>query len=428
MCREWSLRLAAFGAFGVLLLSPVAAGAQSAPRSAPKQTATAAAKKPQLEPKAIEVLKAVGNRLAAAQTVSVVAVETLEGLRSPTVLPVSANRSEVILQRPDKMRVIVSGEGTRRSEVYCNGKTMLTYSPDEKALVIAKAPPTINECLKDAYKASAIDSPFVDLIVADPDSNVIPALTRATYVGQSRFAEETTDVVTYSGGNVFLKMWVGKDNLPRRLQAVYVDEPNRLRRSVVISDWKIDVPVRPEVFTQLKTDNRDHVESTEPRPVGTSGLQRALRDRPLTIHTYGAKYWGYSPPAGVGSAYNNYYGGYYQSPDGYTYYAPENYGAPCYDCGNDYWATEGVADDASFNLSLSTSDWYNGVPVPGFSQTIPNVTTLPPFEVGQIMTTLPVGCAAYTGVAAFYLCGSQWFAGVYGPNGELYFRVISPPY
>jgi hypothetical protein len=49
------------------------------------------------------------------------------------------------------------------------------------------------------------------------------------------------------------------------------------------------------------------------------------------------------------------------------------------------------------------------------------------YEPGQIVTTLPVGCAAYTRGAAFYLCGSTWFSGVYGPNGELYFRVISAP-
>src|SRR5262245_15709889 len=305
---------------------------------------------------------------------------------------------------------------------------MLIFSPDDKALVIEKAPPTIDDCLKRAYKASEIDSPFVDLIVANPDSNLIPALTRATFVGQSPIADETTDVVTFSGGNVFVKMWVGtEDQLPRRLQAVYLDDLNRVRRGVVLTDLKFDVPVRPEVFTQLKTDGPSRIESTELRPVGTSGLQRAPRDRPLTIHTYSPKYWASSPPVfGIGSAYGNYYGGYYQSPDGYTYYAPENYPAPCVDCENNFWAGEGVTDDASFNLSLSTNGWYN-VPAPGFSQAIPNVTVLPPFQVGQVMTTLPVGCAAYTRGAAFYLCGSQWFAGVYGPNGEVYFRVISPP-
>src|SRR4029077_17851470 len=128
----------------------------------------------------------------------------------------------------------------------------------------------------------------------------------------------------------------------------------------------------------------DRMDSAEPRPVGTSGTQPvgtsgtqpATRDRPLTIHTYAAKYWGYSPPAPIGSGYTNYYGatGYYQSPDGYTYYAPTNsapypgapagyYEAPCYDCGNN-WVNEGAADEATdgFNISLfaETPEWYNG--------------------------------------------------------------------
>jgi hypothetical protein len=438
MFRECWLRAAALGALGVLILGPVAAGAQSAVPSVRRQTTTAAAaKKQSMDPKAIETLKAVGIRLAAAKTLSLVAVQTVDGL---------SHRSEVTLQRPDKLRVIVSGDGPR-SQSFCNGNTLMTYSPVEKSIVIAKAPPTINECLRDAYKAAAIDFPLVDLIVADRYVDLIAGLKHASYVGQSQVAGKTnTDIIAFSGDNVSVKLWVGtEDKLPRLLQAAYLEGPNRLRRSVVFSDWKIDVPVRPDVFTSLKADNSDHVESAEPHPIGTSGVQRASRVRPLTIHTFSAKYWGYSPPVGgAGSAYTNYYGavGYYQSPDGYTYYAPTNYapypgvtagyyGAPCYDCGNDYWATENTDETAGgFNLSLSatTPDWYNaGVPA-GYTQTIPaNVTNLT-YELGQIVTTLPVGCAAYTRGPAFYLCGSTWFSGVYGPNGELYFRVISVPY
>jgi hypothetical protein len=455
MFRECSLRVAAFAVLSALAMVPVAASAQSALPSARKPAAAANKESPagtttavrparlQLEPKAIDVLKAVRARLAGARTLSVVAVETVKRVNRPEGPLVSVNRSEVTLQRPDKLRVSVSGGGTPRSESYCNGNTMMTYSPDDRALVIEKAPPTINECLKRSYQASAIDFPLVDLIVGNPSRDLTSGLTYASYGGQSQAVGETnTDLVTYSGGNMSVQMWVGtQDKLPRLIQVVDLDESRQLRRSVVLSNWKIDVPVRPEVFTSLNADRADHTESAEPRPVGTSGVQPAQRDRPLTLYTYSAKYWGSTAPvAGPASAYGNNYGagGYYQSPDGYTYYSPANsgyyppatagyYGAPCYDC--DYRANQDTADDSAdgFNISLSTSGWYNpGVP-PGYYQPVPANQTNLTYEPGQIVTTLPVGCAAYTRGAAFYLCGSTWFSGVYGPNGELYFRVISAP-
>jgi hypothetical protein len=92
---------------------------------------------------------------------------------------------------------------------------------------------------------------------------------------------------------------------------------------------------------------------------------------------------------------------------------------------------EGAANETTggFNLSLfaNTPEWYNpGVPQTYNPPTPVNRTNLT-YVPGQIVTTLPVGCAAYTQGAAFYLCGSTWFSGVYGPNGQLYFRVISTP-
>jgi len=435
MFKEYSLRQAAFGALAVLILSPVTAGAQSQSPSAHRQTTTAA-NKVQLEPKAIELLKAVGDRLSAAHTLFFVATETADSL---------SRRSEVTLQRPDKVRVSVSGAGSPL-ESYCSGNTMVTFLPAKKALTIAKAPPTIIECLKDAYQAAALEIPPIVPILADLQHGLIRGLKRASYAGQSALAGETTDVVTYSDDNGSVQMWVGtEDKLPRRLHVVYLDDPNRVRRSIAFSEWKIDAPVHPEAFTSLNPGGRDHMDSAEPRPVGTSGTPPAPRVRPLTIHTYAAKYWAPGPPAPVGSAYPNSYGaagyGYYQSPDGYSYYAPTNsapypgatagyYGAPCYDCGNE-WGNEGAADETpgGFNLSLfaNNPEWYNPGMPPSYNPPTPVNQTNLTYEPGQIVTTLPVGCAAYTRGAAFYLCGSIWFSGVYGPNGELYFRVISTP-
>ena len=176
MFRKCSLRVAAVGALSVLFLSPVTARAQSPAPSTHKPTTAVTRKASPPDPKAIEIMKAVSNRLAAIQTLSFVAVDTSERQSPQGARLVNAIRSEVTLQRPDKLRVILSGDG-QRSQFYCNRNTTMTYSPGENALVIEKAPPTINQCLKDAFKASASYFPFLDLIAANRYSDLAPGMT-----------------------------------------------------------------------------------------------------------------------------------------------------------------------------------------------------------------------------------------------------------
>src|SRR5206468_10513226 len=109
------------------------------------------------------------------------------------------------------------------------------------------------------------------------------------------------------------------------------------------------------------------------------------------------KYWGYG-----GTVQTTPYGaaGYYQSPDGYGFYPPAysgyyppataGYGAQCYDCGYD-WASERPDVDtaaAAFDIALTTSGRYNPGAATSYNQ--PASTYAP----GQIVTTLPAGCAA----------------------------------
>ena len=120
-----------------------------------------------LEPKAIEILKAASSRLAAARTMSFTAVVSYESPSRLGTPLVYTTKSEVTLQRPDKLRVITPGDGPA-SEFYYDGKKMMAFAPAENLVAVAEAPPTIDAALKAAYDSAAIYFPFTDVIVADP--------------------------------------------------------------------------------------------------------------------------------------------------------------------------------------------------------------------------------------------------------------------
>jgi hypothetical protein len=150
--------------FVVVPFTAQAQGSQPAP-SQPQQGAPPSSELV-LEPKAIEILKASSERLAAAHTLSFTAVASYENPSRLGPPLVYTTTSDVTLKRPDKLQVITKGDGPA-SEFYYDGKTAMAFAPAENLVAVAEAPPTIDATLEAAYHYAAIYFPFTDVLVAD---------------------------------------------------------------------------------------------------------------------------------------------------------------------------------------------------------------------------------------------------------------------
>lgn len=255
------IRFRCSGCGGLLLLLGVlvTAGSHAQQPLSPQGSSTEPSVKPVLEPQAIELLKATSQRLAAARSMRFTAVTSYENPSLPGPPLVYSTKSEVLLQRPDKLRVITPGDGPA-TEYYYDGKTFVAFSPAENLVAIAEAPPSIDATLQAVYQDAAIYFPFTDMIVADPYQDIAEGLTLAFYIGQSRVVGgTTTDMLAYEADDTFVQLWIGTDDkLPRRARAVYLNDPAQLRHQVEFSDWQLDVTVPPDAFTsqQLATAAR----------------------------------------------------------------------------------------------------------------------------------------------------------------------------
>jgi hypothetical protein len=271
---KWGVTAVVLGIF--LASSGNAQQTQHAPKTAarPVSKAAAPAYQPGLEPRAIDILKAASARLAAAKSMSFTAVVSYE---SPSRLGpplVYSTRSEVTMQRPDKLKVVTLGDGPR-SDFYYDGKTMTTFSPVENLIAVADAPPTIDAALQAAFDSGAIYFPFTDVIVADPYKDIADGLKIAFYIGQSNVVGgTTTDMVAYVTGDVFVQAWIGtQDNLPRRVYAIYLNDRARLRHVLELSDWQLDPAIPADAFV----------------PAGAAGAARIAFARPDASDAPGMK-------------------------------------------------------------------------------------------------------------------------------------------
>jgi hypothetical protein len=259
-------------ALSVLLVRDGRAAQSPPPSQAPKpkgtpSAAAAAIVAPKLDPKAIALLQAMSQRLAAAHAMTFTALSTEESPTRHGPPLAYTTLSDVTLQRPDKLRVITAGDGPA-SEFYYDGKTMTAFAPAENLVAVADAPATIDAALKAANDSAAIYFPFTDVLVADPYKDIGDGLKRAFYIGQSRVVGgTTTEMVAIANDRVFAQVWMGADDkLPRMVRAVYLDDPARLRHQVQFSDWKLDGPVPADAFASSRTSGATRIEFARPDP------------------------------------------------------------------------------------------------------------------------------------------------------------------
>jgi hypothetical protein len=267
-----------------LLVTP---NAQSKPPASKKAKTVAAEARPAreatpaLEPKAIEILKAASTRLAAARTMKFTAVHFYENPSRQGHPLAFTTKSEVTLQRPDKLRVIMSADGPA-SEFYYDGKKMMAYAPAENLVAVADAAPTIDATLERAYHSAAIYFPFADWIVADPYKEMSDGMNLAYYIGQSRVVGgTTTDMVAYIDHGVFIQASIGfEDKLPRLLHAIYLDDPERLRHTLLLSDWQLDSAVPADTFTSAKAASANPMPFAHPHPESSPGAKPTGKGKP----------------------------------------------------------------------------------------------------------------------------------------------------
>jgi hypothetical protein len=262
-----------FGATSAAQTSQGQPAAKPAKASAPAKKPAAPAAQIVLEPRAIEILKAASARLASAKSMAFTAIVSYE---SPSRLGpplVYATKSDVTLQRPDKLKIVSPGDGPP-SEFYYDGKVMMAFAPAENLVAVAAAPPTIDAALRAAYDSAAIYFPFEDVIVADPYKDIADGLKVAFYIGQSNVvAGAPTDMVAYVTGNVFVQIWIGaQDKLPRRVYAVYLNDRARLRHVLELSNWQLDA-VPADAFATTRADGAARIAFARPDAKDAPGMK-----------------------------------------------------------------------------------------------------------------------------------------------------------
>lgn len=273
--RGLLLALALAGAAAVHAQSPAAPKAAAATKAARQHAG------PIIEQRAVELLRAASDRLAAAKSMRFTAVASYEypSRLGPPIL--YTMRYEVALQRPDRLRVVMPGDGPA-SEFFWDGKEMLAFAPNENLVAIASAPPTLEAALRQAQQSAQIYFPFTDLLLPDPYAAISDGAVLAYVVGPSAVVGGVrTEMVVWASRELFMQLWIGADDkLPRRMRAIYRNDPRGLRHDLELSNWQLDGTIPAEHFATDKARAAQPMKFAVPGPARPVPAKKPATPKP----------------------------------------------------------------------------------------------------------------------------------------------------
>jgi hypothetical protein len=226
---------ASLAGFLIIVLSPAALmAAENAP--SPK----AAASNPNLEQKALDQLKRMSTALGAAKAFSFRTSSTVEVPAKTGQFITLFASSEITLERPNKLRVRVTGEVPNFEFAY-DGSTIAAFAANNNVYSVSKAPDTIDGMLPFVEKETGIHFASSYVLFSDPYAVLTKGLTSAVVVGSDTVQGEPCYHLAFRAPGVNWEIWIesGARALPRRLVITYTDATNFPRFLIEFSHWNL---------------------------------------------------------------------------------------------------------------------------------------------------------------------------------------------
>ena len=233
---------------------------QAATTPAAKQ-AYVPAPAPVVEQYALDRLKQMSNTLTASQSFSYRSESSIE-LQSKTGQFITFfTENEVALQRPNKLRMNLSGD-TRNLQLYFDGSKVSAFHEDDNAYAVSPPLASIDEMLDFIMAKAQISFPSADLMYSDPYAVMTKNLTDATVIGDSMINSVEVEHFAYREPTIDWEIWIAKGEkaLPMRLAVTYRQVERQPSFLVEFTDWKLNPKLKANTFDFKAPANATQVE------------------------------------------------------------------------------------------------------------------------------------------------------------------------
>jgi hypothetical protein len=254
--------LAAALALGVLPLAAASARAEK-PAAKPKAAAAAPAveKRSPIDPKAVELVRAMSATLAAAKQFTVHGEIVFdEVMHSGRKLQFAA-AFDAAVRRPNGLAVeYLSDLGGKT--LWYDGKTATLLDVLHGAWAQSEAPATTTALLQEIESKQGVQFPLADFLADDPAARLLGDVQSAFVVGPGDVNGATCTHLAFSSRALDWQVWIDPENdsLPCKIVITYRDRPAAPQYAASFSDWKFPRSISDDRFEPELPKNAHRVD------------------------------------------------------------------------------------------------------------------------------------------------------------------------
>jgi len=218
------------------------------------------AKAPDIEPKAVEVLKQMCDYLKNLQQFSVQA-EITEDVLLTSGQRIQYGRSvEASVWRPDRFRAESVGNTDDRQLIY-DGKTITLMDKTKNFYTTIAAPPDIDAALEHAVQAFNLRAPLADLIYTKSYEYLTEGALSGFYVGQSKVQGVTCHHLAFREKDIDWQIWIEESPTPLPRKFLITDKTAQgLQFTAVFTKWNTSPQLEDGLFTFVAPEKAEKID------------------------------------------------------------------------------------------------------------------------------------------------------------------------
>jgi len=218
------------------------------------------AKAPDIEPKAMEVLKQMCDYLKNLQQFSVQA-EITEDVRLTSGQRIQyARKLEASVRRPDRFRAESVGDTDNRQLVY-DGKTITLLDRAKNFYTTIAAPPEIDAALDHAVQAFNLRAPLADLIYTKSYEYLTEGALSGFYVGLSKVQGVSCHHLAFTQKDIDWQIWIEDGSTPLPRKFLITDKTAQgLQFTAVFTKWNTSPQFEEGLFTFVAPEKAEKID------------------------------------------------------------------------------------------------------------------------------------------------------------------------
>jgi hypothetical protein len=218
------------------------------------------AKAPDLEPKAVEVLKQMCDYLKNLQQFSFQASITEDVLLTSGQRIQYARSVEASVRRPDRLRAESVGDTDDRQIVY-DGKTITLMDRSKNLYTVIPAPPELDAALEHGIQSFNLRAPLADLIYTKSYEYLTEGALSGFYVGLSKVQGVSCHHLAFRDKDIDWQIWIEDSQTPVPRKFLITDKTAQgLQFTAVFTKWNTSAQLEDGLFTFVAPEKAEKID------------------------------------------------------------------------------------------------------------------------------------------------------------------------